>query len=269
MDEAELNKAIHRCFDSHTASSLLHIAPFAEMLKDDPKRAIETIFEVYNRALNEAYTDDSGVNNRDFVEAVAGGPCETIPWDLYNAVGAVYPYLEREQKDRALGKVLNILDSRNYAEVNGGRGEGHTPGIREPLLLSDICIARPLYWPGLYDEEHKWKKYIDFSELRAEMIDENGMFRTDRVNSDFLVAYALLRRGMCDFGEEYVNAANPAFLERTLRGIVALRFSGKPMSDEKIEKGRNRLEGLLPKSVHHRIEPLRKEADWVDYMKFH
>ena len=117
-----------------------YIRPLAQALMDDPKKAIEQIFNSYNKALDSAYGKD-----KSFIFAIAGGPYETIPWALYNAVGAVYPYLERDMKDLALGKILNILDRLNYADVNGLRGIGYTTGIREPLLLSDIGIVRACF----------------------------------------------------------------------------------------------------------------------------
>jgi hypothetical protein len=261
-------REIHRIFDSHEASAVVHVLPLSQELMDSPDTAIDKIVRIYNTSLDDAYTDEKGVNNRSFVEAVAGGPMETIPWAVYNSVGAAYPYLDREKRDRALGKIISILDLRNYAEVNGGRGYGHTPGIREPLLLSDITIARSFYWPGLHDEDHKWKKYTSFSELQKEMMDKTGMFKPEAVNSDFLVAYAFLRSDTCSWGEDYAKEANPNFLERVLKGIVALRFGRKLLDEQEIDKGRKRLMELLPKRVHGRIEPLRIEADWVDYRKF-
>ena len=266
-DIKNLEKDIQRVIDSHHIAALIHITPFAEMLKDNPNKAIDMIFQKYNEALDEAYTGDKGKNNRAFVEAIAGGPYEAVPWALYNAVGTVYPYLERPLRDKALKQILSILDKRNYAEVNGSRGVGHTTGIREPLLLSDITIVRGLYWPGLHDEECLWKDCNNFFDLQKEIIDDEGYFRRDKVRSDFLVAYALLRSDFTQFGEDYVKAANPFFLERVLKGIVGLRFA-RAETEEKIYSGRDRLKELLPKSTHDRIESLRQEADWVDYKKF-
>jgi hypothetical protein len=251
----------------HEASAMIHVEPLAQLFLDNPNGAIEQIIRAYNNALNDAYTDEKDGNMRRFVEATAGGPCETIPWALYNTVGAVYPFLERSQKNKALAAVLSILDKVNYLEVNGEIGIGHTTGIREPLLLSDIKITRDYYWPGLHDEEKLWRDHSNFFILQQEIMDQDGMFRKDKVRSDFLVAYALLRKDFCSFGEDYANAANPEFLERVLQGIVALRFSRADTSD-KVHEGRERLLELLPPSVHHHIEPIRQKADWADYKLF-
>jgi len=260
-------------FGVHEGSAAVHIEPFARQFYDNPDKAIDDLVTVYNKALDDAYTDEHGQNNRAFIQAIAGGPCEVVPWALYNALGAVYPYLERPQKDRALGKILNILDQRNYAEVNGDRGAGHTTGIREPLLLSDIAIVRPLYWPGLRDQENLVKGCKTYSEFYEKHIDKDGMFIHDKDHtenpehpiSDFLVGYALLRTDFCSFGEEYLLDANPDFRERLLKGIVALRF-GRP--EWNVEKGEKRLREVLPKSFHDRITPLRLEGGWADVTQF-
>ena len=60
---------------------------------------------------------------------------------LYNALGAVYPLLDRKQRDEAVKAHLQQFDKLNYLAVNFN----HTPTIREPLLLGDIVTSRPLY----------------------------------------------------------------------------------------------------------------------------
>jgi len=178
--------------------------------------------------------------------------------DLYNAIGSVYPLLDRKQRDEVIRAHLNQFDGLNYLAVNSN----HTPNIREPLLLTDITIARPLYWPGLRDENGLWDGKESFAELQGEIMTEDGLFDSTKVKSDFLVAYALMRNDFTSFGEDYVKSANPEFLNRVLKGIVALRFAGRT-EDSEIEQGKNRLYELLPESVHGKIEPLRQEADWT------
>jgi hypothetical protein len=192
-------------------------------------------------------------------ERVQGIGDDFIPdSDLYNAIGSIYPLLDRKQKDEVIRAHLNQFDGLNYLAVNSN----HTPNIREPLLLTDIAIARPLYWPGLNDEKRFWDGKETFTELQKEIMGENGLFDPAKVKSDFLVAYALMRKDFTFFGEDYVKAANPEFLERVLKGIVALRFAN--LKDEsQINERINRLYQLLPSSVHDRIEPFRKERDWT------
>ncbi len=264
----ELVDGVRRCFVSHEASSLVHVEPLARMLMDDPDKAIDMIAGVYNKALDDAYTGEDGVNNRAFIEAIAGGPMETIPANVYNAVGVVYPHLDRARKDKALRRVLDIMDGINYGYVQ----ESHTPFIREPLLLADIYVVRRLYWPGLDEGKALLKQFgntdiEDFLRLKEEIIDEDGLFRGDRVRSDFVVAYSLLRKDYCAFGEFYVGSANPFFLERTLQAITGMRFA-RAESEEEILCRRERLRELLPASVQDRIDYHLEQADWVDVSKF-
>ncbi len=192
-------------------------------------------------------------------ERVQGIGDDFIPdSDLYNAIGSIYPLLDRKQRDKVIWAHLNQFDGLNYLAVNSN----HTPNIREPLLLTDITIARPLYWPGLEDERRLWDGKESFVELQKEIMVENGLFDPTKVKSDFLVAYALMRKDFTSFGNDYIQSANPEFLDRVIKGIVALRFAGRT-SSSKIKEGKNRLYELLPKSVHDRIEPLRQEADWT------
>jgi len=198
------------------------------------------------------------------IDALAGGPHEGVTWPLYNAVGAAYPSFTRDQRDAALRQLLNIFDGINYAYVQGEWGVGHTTGIHEPLLLADITLARPLYWPGLDEGKIKLQSHTSFDSFANTYLDENGSLKG--VNSAFVVSYSLLRSDFCSFGERYAAVANPAFLNQTMKGIVAMRF-GRP-SKEDWEASAERLKKLLPASLHDRIEPLRQEADWTDYKKF-
>ena len=204
-------------------------------------------------------------NHKDIIDAVRNKKYEREPHigddfvpdtGLYNAVGAIYPLLDREQRDDAVRAHLRQFDQVNnmYVSLN------HTPFIREPLLLADITILRAGYWPGLKDEKDLWKNRD--KDVIADVI-AGGLFDPSKVQSDFLVAYALLRSDFTSFGDDFVVAANPDFLNRVLKGIVALRFA-KREDPEEIEAGRNRLYKILPESVHDRIEPLRLEADWIN-----
>ncbi|MBN1645801.1 hypothetical protein JW868_02060 [Candidatus Woesearchaeota archaeon] len=242
---------------------MMHVEQVRQALLHDPNKGIRMIVGAYERGLDQAYTTEEHGNTRCLIEAIAGGPLETIPWAVYNAVGAVYPYLTREQKDNALREILRILDRRNYLEVNGGHGGyGHTPGIREPLLLSDIAVVRPLYWPGLFEEDHLFRDNPTWADWKANVMLENGMFNPRVVNSDFCVAYRLLRNDLRGHPEAYSVEANPAFLERTLHGIVAMRFGPKQRQEDS-DQGRERLRELLPESVQDRVE-----RDWADPAMF-
>lgn len=261
-DIEKIQKGIQRAFDTHEAAAVVYVGPFAEMLKDNPDRAIDMIFAVYNKALNDAYTNDEGKNDRAFIESIAGGPHEAVPSALYNAIGEVYPYLDRPQRDNALKQVLKILDRINYIYVQNS----HTPFIREPLLLSDISICRWLYWPGFDEGIELINKYPSFEELKNEIINENGIFRRDRVRSDFLVATTLIHGEYSKWGEDYIDAANPNFLDRVFKGIIAIDFSR--ISQDKLESKINEFNKMWPKRLCQKLDSIIKERDWVDYTKF-
>lgn len=263
------------------ASAEKHSGRLLKSIYENPYTGLGKIVEIYNQALDEA--NKGSEISRGYGESLCGGPSEHIPWAIYNTVGSVYHELDRKMKDLALEQLFKIFGYRRYDEVQ----ESHTSGIREPLLLADIYIAEHLYWPGLDEGRRILEKYKDFQTLRRELIDDQGLFfhsgmkedslqivseatpelKMRSVNSDFVVAYSLLRLDFCEFGEEYVKVAHPTFLDRTLHGIVAMRF-GRAETEEDIKNGIKRLEELLPKSLHLFIEPMREEGGWVDYRQF-
>ena len=231
---------------------------WVQQLKTDPAEAIPKTNKVYDtREKNDC--DDV------FLRSLAGGPSKAVTWPVYNALGSVYPDLTRSLKDQVLDQLLGIFDSINWEYVNGERGIGHTTGIREPLLLADIGIVRQIYWPGLDEGKKKIAKYKEFRKLKKDVITKDGMFNKNKVMSDFVLGYSLLRSDFCGYGAEYVRVAEFSFLERTLRGIVALRFG---RSDTNTKQGVARLYELLPPVIHDRLEPLRREGGWADYTKF-
>lgn len=261
-DQEEFMKNVHRCFFRHDMAVLEIIDPFKEYIMDHPDKAIPHIKEIYEKGLNAVYGKD-----RAFVESIAGGPAEHVPGALYNAIGSAYPYLERKQKDEAVGEILGILDGINYAYVQNS----HTNMIKEPLLLADITLARPLYWPGIEEGIYHVGKHKTFGDFDEKNIDENGLFNRN-VQSDFCVGFALLWNKYSKWGEDYVEIANENFLERLVKGIVAWQFgksrNQEDPTEEKIQKRIKDLEEAIPKSLHSRIEPLRLEADWIDSSKF-
>ena len=258
--------AIDRDISKHHIAATTEGNTLGALLRENPDEGIKMIRIAYERGLDYAYTDRQGHNNRGFIEAVAGGPHEAVPAAVYNAVGSVYPRLTREQKDAALIEVVDgILDRINSFYIQNS----HTPYIHEPLLLSDICVARYRYWPGMDEGKHRIGQYPEFSKFQRDLIDENGLLRQDRVNSAFIVAYSLLRNDFCDWGEDYLKSVNPGFLERVLKGIVAMRIGDPPsVRKQTDEEGMARLREILPVSLHDRLESIRQQLDWVDYKKF-
>lgn len=274
MEEENIGKILEelgRLDLGHHIATIAHIAPLEKLLMDDPRKWIPEVLPALNKAFDEAYTDKNGTNNRSYISAIAGGPSEVCPIAAYNVFGAVYPYLERNEKNLVLHAVFNFLDKYNYTIVN----MIHTPGVREPSLLSDILIVAPLYWPGIMEYKEKVQELSSFEQVRFRFMNEEGLFDKDKIQSDFLFAYTLLRSDMCDFGEQYIEAANKPFLERVVKSIVALRFGqlerhAKIKNFSGIEIGikqaeaTDRLKQLLPKSLHTEIEFYKNERDWVE-----
>jgi hypothetical protein len=293
----EFSKKIEKAFSVHYEISNEVLNNFSQLLWINPEKALDQLLFVYDQSLDRAYTDENGSNNRCFVEMTCGGPHEGIPSAIYNSVGTIYPILDRKVKDKALKKILNILDKIRYDYVQ----ISHTSYIKEPALLSDIIISRSLYWPGMDEGKDLIKKYNNlFCDFKLEVIDENGNFNPKSVNSDFIVGYSLLRKDFCNWGEEYLKIANPNFLERTINGIVGMRvaqyFRLKSLSEEekeginhevqdsnfylknekklngvlekKISDGKMRLKELLPTSLHGKIEEKILQKDWVDPFLF-
>lgn len=260
--EVNFKGLLQKAFDSHDGAAFMHIPILEQQLKDDPNNAINLIHQTFEAALNQAYTND-GENQRAFVESLARGPMETIPWAVYNAVGGVYLYLEKNQRFAALRQVLRCLDKYNTKIVQ----DTHTCGIRDPILLTDIAIVRPPYWPGLDEGWAKIKNFSSFNELEKEMIDDEGMFKKTKVRSDFIMAWTLLCSQWSPWGEDYVKIANPKFLERILKGLVNYCFSNRSTA-ESINSELQNFKANLPQSTYHRIEPLTKEKDWPNFEDF-
>lgn len=257
----------------HELAAEEYMEDLERRLRENPDDAVSTIAETYKMALKDAEGPVSGGS------VYTSSPFEAVPRAMCNTVGAAYPYLDRDQKDEALGQILSVFDGMNYADVNGARGAGYTNGVRDPVLLADIAIARPLYWPGLDEGQHVVDQYEDFESLQSDIMTDRGTMNPEAVSSDFLVSYALLRSDLHDWGEDFAQAADSEFLDRTIRGIVATRFGlfayedinerkERPLRDDEIEAGRSRLQELLPESLHDQIDPLREEEFWVDASKF-
>ena len=256
---------------------------FSQFVWENPQKALDELFNWYDNALNKAYTDKEGNNARYFVEAIAGGPHEAIPAALYNSVGAIYPFLDRKTKNTALHKILNILDGINsqYVQLS------HTSYIREPLLLSDISTVRPIYWPGLDEGKRKINECKVFPDFKIKYM-HNGFFKKEMVDSDFIIAYSLLRNDLLEWGDAFVEVVNPSFLDRVLEGIITMcltlnynvlgltkeELNGvdqKKLHDKihaRIEKEKKNIKNILPKTLDKKIDEIIEKADRPNIFDF-
>ncbi len=226
-------------------------------LRKDPTKGAEAIDILFHEMENETFQGNAQAR------ILAGGLPEFVSWPFYNAIGVVYEHVDRKQKNPILRRVLNIFDHMNYAEVNGGRGVGHTTGIRSSELLSDVCIFEPLYWPGLYEGREIIKKNnADYKPVVEQVLDTYGLIQQDNVRSDFLVTYALLRNDFWGHSEKFMELVEPKYLDRVINAMTGIRVANTTKKDE-IQEGRSRLFELLPKATHPKIDESIAKRDWV------
>src|SRR3989338_8993641 len=92
-------------------------------------------------------------------------------------------------------------------------------------------------------------------------MENDGLFKLDKVSSDFVVAYTLLRKDRNPVYALYAEDANSEFLERVVKGIVAMRVGdGRTGRME----GRTRLRELLPAQVYPLIDQALERKEWVN-----
>jgi hypothetical protein len=171
---------------------------------------------------------------------------------LYNSIGVIYPQLNKQQK-----KIVVLAHLRQFKPIEQQYvNHNHTRFIREPLLLADISAAsKSHYWPGFGNESNLWEDEKSFSDLENEIM-ENGLFKTNKVKSDFLAAYGLLCSDVSKFGGDFIKAAQPEFLNRVLEGIVTVTIDGN-RNRRFITKEMKSLRKRLPKLTHEKLEEFK------------
>ncbi len=184
---------------------------------------------------------------------------EGAPPGFYDNLGRVYRGQGRAGREKILRGLLMKLDKFRIPCVIGGQGAGHTNRVREPSLLTDAVLARSIYWPGSREGEQIVEEYADdFEGFKGEFLD-SGLFRKDRVKSDYIVALEVLRSGL---GEKFIETADKGFLYRVVRGLIGMR-TGHARKGE-VEAALERLKKELPESLHSKIEAIRLSGGWLD-----
>ncbi len=192
------------------------------------------------------------------VERVQGIGDDFIPnTRLYNALGTIYPYLTREKKDQAVRAYLNQFDKVNYfyTQLN------HTSKIKEPLALADILAVRWAYFPGLDDEISKISKTPDYPHFESKFMTKEGLFKPNKVESDFLMAYACLRNDTWSFSQQYVKEAHPFFLQRVIQGLTSIYFAGAKTQEDETNMF-SELSDILPREAHPSMHLYEAQKDW-------
>ena len=206
LDSEKLAGLLKKSMDPIKAAEIMNVPLFAEYLREGPEKAIDTFTAVYYKMVEEAYKK-CGV--KQYLSWV-GGPHPFIIVSLTNAIGEAYPSLSNNIKIRSLNQIMAIFDdNRNDIVTNQYMAQ-----IREPLLITDLAIAFPNYWPfqvANSTRKNLEKCYPSFNDFQEELNPE-GLFRHETVRSDFILAIGLLRNEK--FGEPYLKVVNPTFLER-------------------------------------------------------
>ncbi len=261
----EIGKQIFKFYDKESIAIAEHVLQFEQRMAHDPAKAIPDFRRVLETALDDIYDPP---DQRKIPFSLMGGPHEAAPLAMINAVGTVYPFLERRQKDAALSQVLGFLDGQNYFYVQSL----YTCSVRDPALLSDIVVARRLYWPGYDENTVRWQYHTEspakspkdaqsYYEIHEAVLDGNGLFRKGTVASDFIAACALLDKRTNPFSKEYAEAAHPGFLRRTANGATA-RYLSFTTPNER-DHNRASLKRDFPESTHRMIDEAERAVDWV------
>jgi len=225
-----------------------------DLFKENPDKASRSIAKFRNSAA---------------LEISSGSVYEIVPRTIYNTVGKVYPNLSRENKDICLAQIIEFLDKTDSGLPNWRDEDGlsyvnkiYTQHIREPLLLSDITIVCGGYYPGTIEGTNlKDMHKMDSTSLINSILDKNGLFKQDCVNSDYLVAIAFLGADW-DGGRQYYLRANKEFLDRVVKAHCWKDF-GRAVYARNIEAQIECIKKELIEEVHDKIDDALIHPDWT------
>lgn len=204
-----------------------------------------------------------GVKNLTY-ERVQGIGDDYLP-DLYayNALGTIYPYLTMEQRENAVRAFLGHFDCLRYDRVQ----YNHTSKIMEPIALTDILSARWLYFSGLEDETKQIGEAKKLKKFESIYMTKDGLFKPNKVDSDFLMAYAALRTDTWDYAKEYAREAHQQFLDRVVKGLVNVFFSDAK-TEEKVKEKKKDITRILTPEVYPLIDYHLSKKDWINTKLF-
>ena len=220
---------------------------YALEMKQDPERALEKFHEAMEAVRN--------VNpNRAFAEAACRGPNQDWTAPILNAVGLMYPSLDRDLRQKALAKGIGFLDG-----LNSTVSQDNIEQVNEPWLAADILINRPYYWPGF-----QW--YIDFFAKNKSWDDVAR--ESEKVRSDFWMVFTALRPKYSTLPlRQKIYSSFPGVVDRTLDAIAALIHDHSEHDSRKgyrpYEDG---VKGRLAKydpQFHAAINEKIAEAKWI------
>jgi hypothetical protein len=164
---------------------------FRTRLMDDQ----ESAFRWYGGMLAYVMNDE---HHQENLSILPGGPVDCLPrvllvadgldaeqglanrWNastMLNFVGDNYPLASRTTRKEVLKKCISFLGEKH--EV----GKEYVARIEEPLLVSDIIVNRPYYWPDFSDVEPVVRGCKTYEELSK---------KASRLPSAFMYAYPLM-----------------------------------------------------------------------------
>lgn len=150
---------------------------FRELVRTDPKKAVEEMPAFIERALS--------TGNNFFSGMMCGGPHPGATAPFIDSIGLIYPTLDKENRIKALKNCLGFLDGLNYFNA-----QNNVEKVHEPWLVADIITNRRLYWCG-YEEYSKKLKGIDsFKEFEENFMNEGRL----NCNSVFWLLFCLARK---------------------------------------------------------------------------
>jgi hypothetical protein len=223
------------------------IVEYARLVVQDPEKAIDELYGFNKKVRN--------VNKeRAFIESLVG-PNQDWTGPIFSLVGNIYPELNKQAREKALRKTLQILDKINYMYV-----QWDVEKINEPLFVRDIQVSRPIYWPG-YEQQTKFLEknttWKDFLEKRKELI-----------TSDFLLAFAISKpkHASLEIRTKFYDS-NKELMDRTSEAIGGILYNEserfhereKLTLEEYITDNIKKFDPLLHEKIYKAIE----EKDWI------
>ena len=179
------------------------IEPFYELARLNPAQAVNDFPKTLDRILD--------VGNGFYSGKMCGGPFPGATIPLLNVLGGIYPNVSKELREEVLWKAMNFLDMQNYY-----LSQDNVSGIDEPLLVRDIILTRPLYWPGYQKYADTLKDCVIWSDVESLLIkktDKGDLWDTDSI---FWLAYTLSHNEHSNSEIREAFSANfPSELDRT------------------------------------------------------
>ncbi|MBR9703657.1 hypothetical protein GOV10_06460 [Candidatus Woesearchaeota archaeon] len=180
---------------------------------------------------------------------------------LYNSLGVVYPWLDREEKDKVLDVVLEKMD--NYSEpLVHTIALDHLPFIREPLLFSDIVCVRN-HSLNLEEQAELLQEIVTQKEFLS-FIGPDGLFRHEEIEQEFPLTYAAIRPDMSAHVYTALRHMNHLYLDRVITGVANMGLSHLGGDKFKIVGS---VKKLLSKDVHGKIWKAYNKKEWASYRR--